>query len=319
MAPAEFREWIDGLSRRQHGVVGRRQLAALGMGEEAIRHALASGRLHRLHRGVYAVGRPTVGQRGHWKGAVLACGPGAMLSHRSAAALWGMVKGAGAPIEVVVPAEARRRVATLRTYRRAATPDRLALADVRALIEDPKDWRPSPKAMLLKTRLAGIPVTGPSITLVDFASRSPTAEIEAAVNEADHRRLIDPETLRATLDLLPRRPGLTKLRHLLDVAVHTLTTTQLERRFLPLVRRAGLPPPTTQRHLGGHRVDFYWPDLELVVETDSLRYHRTPFKQSADKRRDNRHARSRLITLRFTHGHITYEPDYVLSELRAVH
>lgn len=282
-----------------------------------MRHGLASGRLHRLHRGIYAVGRPTVGQRGHWMAAVLACGPEAMLSHRSAAALWGMVKGAGAPIEVVVPAEAKRRLAAVRTYRRAATPGRLLFADVQALVEDPTDWRPSSRALLLKARPVGIPVTGPSITLVDFASRSPIAEIEAAVNEADHRRLIDPETLRATLGLLPRRPGLTKLRHLLDVATHTLTTTQLERRFLPLVHKSGLPSPTTQRHLGGHRVDFYWPDLSLVVETDSLRYHRTAFKQSADKRRDNRHARSGLITLRFTHGHIAFEPTYVLTELRA--
>lgn len=320
MATGKFREWEGGfwdLSERQHGVVSRKQLAALGMGDEAVRHGLASGRLHRLHRGVYAVGRPTVGQRGRWMGGVLACGAEAMLSHRSAAALWGMVRSAAPPIEVVVPAEARRRPSGIRTYRRASTRDRLEIAEVRALIEDPADWRPSPKAMLLKARVAGIPVTGPSVTLIDFAGCSPIGEIEAAVNEADHRRLIDPETLRAVLDLLPRRPGLVKLRHLLDVATHTLTTTQLERRFLPLVRRSGLPAPTTQRQLGRHRVDFYWPDLGLVVETDSLRYHRTAFKQSADKRRDNRHARSRLVTLRFTHGHITYEPAYVLAELRA--
>ncbi len=251
-------------------------------------------------------------------GAVLACDSEAMLSHRSAAALWGMVKSTRSPIEVVVPAEARRRPQGIRTHRRAATPDRLPTAEVRALIEDPADWRPSPQALLLRTRRVEIPVTGPAITLVDFASCSPTGEIEAAVNEADHRRLIDPETLRATLDLLPRRPGLVKLRHLLDVAAHALTTTQLERRFLPLVRKSGLPAATTQRHLSGHRVDFYWPDLGLVVETDSLRYHRTAFKQSADKRRDNRHARSGLVTLRFTHGHITHEPAYVLTELRTV-
>jgi very-short-patch-repair endonuclease len=321
VATGKLREWAGDLwdlSARQHGVVSRKQLAALGMGGEAIRHGLASGRLHRLVPGVYAVGRPTVGQRGHWMAAVLASGTEAMLSHRSAATLWGMVKAAPSRAEVVVPAEARRRPQRIRAYRRAATADRLAPAEILPLIDDPGDWRPYPKALLLKTRVDGIPVTGPSVTLVDFASCSPVGQIEAAVNEADHRRLIDPETLRAVLDLLPRRPGLTKLRDLLDVATHTLTTTQLERQFLPLVRKSGLPPPTTQRHLGGARVDFYWPELGLVVETDSLRFHRTAFKQSADKRRDNRHARSGLVTLRFTHTHITYEEQYVLAELRAV-
>lgn len=320
MATGKFRVLASDvweLSERQHGVVSRKQLAALGMGEEAIRHGLGSGRLHRLRRGVYAVGRPTVGQRGHYMAAVLACGSGAMLSHRSAAALWGIVRRAGSSVEVVVPAEAKRRAAGIRVYRRETTPDRLAIATVREHIEDPAGWRPSSRAFVLSTQVDRIPVTGPSITLIDFASRASVGDVEAAVNEADHRRLIDPETLRAILNLLPRRPGLTKLRHLLDVATPTLTTTQLERRFLPLVRKSGLPAPTTQRHLGGHRVDFYWPSLGLVVETDSLRYHRTPFKQSADKRRDNRHARSGLIALRFTHTHVTYEPHYVLTELRA--
>lgn len=317
MATAKLREVAAEFARRQYGVVSRRQLLAAGMGEEAIRHGLASGRLHKLRPGVYAVGRRAAGQRGHWTGAVLACGPGAMLSHGSAAALWGIAKADQPPIDIVVPADVRRRAGGVRIHRRAATPVRLERAAVRARIENPADWRPFGRALLLRAELDGIPVTGPSVTLVDFASRSPLGEIEAAVNEADHRRLIDPETLRAVLDLLPGRPGLVKLRRLLDSATHTLTTTQLEHRFLPLVEKSGLPRPTTQRHLGRDRVDFYWPELGLVVETDSLRYHRTPFKQSADKRRDNRHARSGLLTLRFTHTHIAFEPHYVLSELRA--
>lgn len=288
-----------------------------GVGEGAIRHGLASGVLHRLLPGIYVVGRRSVGQRGRWMGAVLACGPEALVSHRSAAALWGMVKVDRPPIDVVVPAEARRRAPGIRTHRRLETPIRLETARVRALIEEPADWRPSGKALLLKAEVDRIPVTGPAVTLVDFASCSPVGELEAAINEADHRRLIDPETLRAVLDLLPGRPGLVKLRHLLDVSIHTLTTTQLEHQFLPLVERSGLPQPTTQRYLGGHRVDFYWSGLGLVVETDSLRYHRTAFKQSADKRRDNRHARSGLVTLRFTHRDISFAQSYVLAELRA--
>lgn len=318
MAAAKLRETAETFARRQHGVVSRRQLLGAGVGERAIRHGLASGRLHRLLPGVYVVGRRSIGQRGRWMGAVLACGPGALVSHRSAAALWGMVKVDRPPIAVVVPAEARRRAPGVRAHRRLETPERLERARVRALIEEPADWRPSAKALLLVTEVDRIPVTGPAVTLVDFASCSPLGELEAAINEADHLRLIDPETLRAVLDLLPGRPGLVKLRQLLDVAVHTLTTTQLERQFLPLVERSGLPQPTTQRYLGRHRVDFYWADLGLVVETDSLRYHRTALKQSADKRRDNRHARSGLVTLRFTHRDISFAQAYVLGELRGV-
>ncbi len=94
----------------------------------------------------------------------------------------------------------------------------------------------------------------------------------------------------------------------------TLTTTELERRFLPLALEAGLPAPQTQTWLDGYRVDFYWPDLGLVVEADSLRYHRTPFKQASDKRRDNAHAGSGLTTLRFTHSQICHEPELRTSD-----
>ena len=169
---------------------------------------------------------------------------------------------------------------------------------------------------LLPSFVGSIPVTGPVVTLVDLATCLSVGQLEAAVNEADHRDLVDPETLRTALDLLPRRSGLCRLRGLLDAATTALTATELERLFLPLARQAGLPVPETQVELGSHRVDFYWAELELIVETDSLRYHRTPFKQAADKRRDNAHAASGLTTLRFTHGQVTSEPDYVRAELR---
>ncbi len=279
------------------------------MGPDAIRHRLTNGRLHRLMPGVYAVGRPGVTARGRWMAAVLACGPRALLSHRSAAALLGLRKSVLGMVEVVVPAGLAKRRTGIRAYRRAASHgDRVGAAAV------------SSEDRGLRWRLVdNIPVTGPAVTLVDLASCLPsTGQLEAAVNEADHLDLIDPEALRAAIDELPRRPGARRLRVLLDSAVHALTTTALERRFLPLVRGAGLPRPETQAQLGSHRVDFFWADLGLVVETDSLRYHRTAFKQAADKRRDNAHARSGLITLRFTHGQVCNEPDYVRAELQTV-
>ena len=157
------------------------------------------------------------------------------------------------------------------------------------------------------------------VTLIDLAACGSvsTGQLEAAVNEADHLDLVDPERLLATIESLPRWPGRGRLRKLLAGPVLTLTSTQLERRFLPLAYAVGLPPPRTQTRLSGHRVDFFWPELGLVVEADSLRYHRTPFKQAQDRRRDNAHAGSGLATLRFTHGQICNEPGYVRRSLAA--
>jgi very-short-patch-repair endonuclease len=163
----------------------------------------------------------------------------------------------------------------------------------------------------------GIPVTHPVATLVDLASSASVSDgqLEAAVNEADHLDLVDPEHLLVAIGALPRWRGRRRLRLLLEGPIVTLSSTELERRFLPLARAAGLPAPRTQAWLDGHRVDSHWPDLGLVVEADSLRYHRTPFKQARDKRRDNAQAASGLTTLRFTHGQICHEPAYVRRTL----
>jgi len=225
--------------------------------------------------------------------AVLACGPEALLSHRSAAALWGIRQPQEEAIEVVVPAGLSKSRPGIRTHRR-----REHMAPGRREIDH-------------------IPLTHPVATLIDLAASPSVADgqLEASINEADHLGLVDPERLRVAIDELPRWPGRGRLRRLLDGPVITLTSTQLERRFLPLAREAGLAAPVTQVQLDGHRVDFHWPDLGLVVEADSLRYHRTPFKQARDKRRDNAHAGSGLTTLRFTHGQMRNEPEYVRRTL----
>jgi hypothetical protein len=244
-------------------------------------------------RGVYAVGRPDVGQRGWWMAAVLACGPEALLSHHSAAALWRIRRAQRGDVHVVVPAGHSKLRPGIRAHRRRdhEAPGRREVAD--------------------------IPLAHPVATLVDLAASVPIGQLEAAINEADHRDLVDPEQLRDAVDALPRWPGTGRLRKLLDAPTITLTSTELERRFLPLAFDAGLPAPQTQVWIDGYRVDFFWPDLGLVVEADSLRYHRTPFKQARDKRRDNAHAGSGLTTLRFTHGQVRDEPDYVRRTLAA--
>jgi very-short-patch-repair endonuclease len=143
-------------------------------------------------------------------------------------------------------------------------------------------------------------------------------ELEAAINEADKRDLIDPEALSAAVAAAPRRPGLGVLRETLDRRTFTRTDTWLERRFLPIARRVGLPPPLTQQWVNGFRVDFYWPDLGLVVETDGLRYHRTPAEQAQDRIRDQAHTAAGLTPLRFTRAQVRFDPEQVEAILGTV-
>jgi len=288
LQPDAARLW--GLAERQHGVVARSQLLSLGLSPDAIRHRIARGRLHPLWRGVYAVGRREVDQHGRWMAAVLSCGPTALLSHRSAGALWGILRPTSL-LEVTIPAGFLRRRPGIRVHRRS--------------------WlRPENRCSV-----AGIPVTDLVSTLIDVAACVSSSHLERAVNEADRLDLIDPEALRVAIDPLSRRPGLAHLRTLLDR--HTFTDSGLERRFLALARAAGLPAPETQAWVSGFRVDFFWPELGLVVETDGLRYHRTPAQQVSDRRRDQAHTAAGLTALRFAEAQVRFEPNQVQATLVA--
>lgn len=281
------------LARSQHGVVTRRQLIDHGLTSKAVAHRIQARRLHPLRRGVYAVGRPEVGRHGRWMAAVLSCGSAALLSHRSAAVLWGLAKPSlEAEIEVVVPRTAVRRRSGIRVHRRA-------------------DLGPEHRR-----EITGIPLTDPISTLVDLASCVVEWRVERAINEADRLDLVDPETLRAVLPTLPPRPGMARLRRLLGL--EALTDSGLERKFLGIVRAAGLPQPKTQAWVNGYRVDFYWRDLGLVVEADGWCYHRTAGAQATDHRRDQAHTKDGLTTLRFAESQIRYEPGQVTATLSAV-
>lgn len=226
--------------------------------------------------------------------AVLATGPEsasgagahAVLSHGSAAALWGIGVEKIGLIEVSTRSGSPRRRTGVRVHRR-----RSLRADA-AVLRD------------------GIPVTSPVQTLIDLATRLDGRPLERAINEADIRDLVDPEALREELEGR-RDAGAPPLRRLLDRATFVYARTELERAFLPLARDVGLPPPLTAQWVNGYEVDFHWPDLRLVVETDGLRYHRTPAEQAADRRRDQAHTAAGLTHLRFTHGQVKYEKDHV--------
>jgi very-short-patch-repair endonuclease len=291
MTPKTRQVWT--LVRRQHGVISRQQLRELGFSEDAIAHRIATKRLHGVKRGVYVVGRPDLTQHGRWVAAVLACGEGAVLSHSSAAALWRIGYERRNSIELSLPSKSHREVPGLRVHRRPSLSER----DV--------------------TNEYGIPVTTPVRTLIDLALRLDRRELERAINEADKYDLVHPPGLRRALDSRRGERGVAKLRRVLDRRTFRLTRDELERRFLPLARAAGLPVPLTFQKVNGFEVDFFWPDLGLVVETDGLRYHRTPAEQARDRLRDQTHTAAGLTQLRFTHEQVKYEPAHVRSVLRA--
>jgi very-short-patch-repair endonuclease len=168
------------------------------------------------------------------------------------------------------------------------------------------------------TRRDGIPVTSPARTLIDLATLLDHEPLEAAVNDADKLGLLDPEALRAAVDNHAGVHGVAALRKVLDRRTFRLTDSELERRFLRLVRQACLPPPRTRERVNGFRVDFHWPELGLIVETDGLRYHRTATQQARDRLRDQAHVRAGLVSLRFTHGQIALDPGQVARVLREV-
>ena len=282
---------IWALVHAQHGVVSRRQLLDFGLSPDAIKHRVTIGKLHAVARGVYAVGRPELTRHGRWMAAILSCGPFACLSHFSAAALWGLIDRERGLIEISLPQNLRRTRPGVVIHRRAS--------------------------LLVATR-ERIPVTDVVTTIVDIAPHLTRNELEAVIREADKRGYVDPDQLRAELDALSRRPGIRKARTTLDRRTFRLTDSELERRYLPISDRAGLRRPLTQQIVNGERVDFHYPDLHLVVETDGLRYHRTPQQQAKDLVRDQKHLAAGCTPLRFTHEQIRYEPAYVEATLRQV-
>ena len=224
--------------------------------------------------------------------AVLACGPRAALSHRSAAALWGFAEEHRDYIDVSVrrPSEARFR--GVRCHR-----------------------RPSLPADAVTTRL-GIPLTRPVRTFLDLVPRMGPRGLERAINEADKRNVIDADALRKALDDHVGERGVRTLRRILDKHTFRLSDDELERLFRPLAAAASLPVPLTKHMVNEFEVDFFWPDLGLVVETDGWRYHRTPAAQTRDALRFQTHTAAGLTPLRFSHWQVKYEPRHVLNILR---
>ena len=215
-----------------------------------------------------------------------------MLSHHSAAALWKFGKEREGLVDVSVHRHSSLSRPGIRIHDRAGIWNR----DI--------------------GRCLGIPVTRPVKTLLDIALELPENRLERAINEADKREVIDPETLREALKDHAGEPGVRPLRRILDKHTFRLSDDELELLFRPLASAAGLPTPLTKVEVNEFEVDFFWPDLGLVVETDGWRYHRTPATQTRDALRFQTHTAAGLTPLRFSHYQVKYEPDHVLNILR---
>lgn len=281
------------LARQQHGVITHRQLSELGFSASAIKHRQRTGRLFQVHRGVYSVGRSELPREGGWMAAILACGEGAFLTHLSAGAHYGVCE---------------------------ERPGRIEVGVTRAHLVGPPDLRVRRRLSLRSQdvgHLQRIPITSPVRTMLDLATVVGPKSLARAVNEADKLEVIDVETLRRELGAYAGQAGVRPLRTLLDRDTFVLTEEELERLFLPLARDAGLPLPKTKEMVNGYEVDFFWPELRLVVETDGLRYHRTPLAQAKDVRRDQTHTAAGYTRLRFSHHQVKYEPAYVRDILSA--
>jgi len=287
------RQAVETLAGRQHGVVARRQLLAAGLSASAIDARLRSGRLRKLHRGVYGVG-PVLPAEGRARAAVLACGPAAVLSHESAAVIWklaGASEPLPSPIHVLTPGGSRSRPG-IRVHRTG----RLPSTDT--------------------TTSRGIPLTTVPRTLLDLAGGLDGRPLERIVAEALARRLTTLRALRTRVALEDARGHrAARLRRLLDAGAPALTRSEAEERFLALLRRTPLPRPRANARLEGMEVDFLWREAGLVVEVDGRATHAPPAAFETDRRRDATLAAAGFRVVRVTWSQLTDEPEAVLVRL----
>lgn len=284
------------LARRQWGVVSVEQLRALGFGRSAVTRRVRAGRLHRLYRGVYAVGHVHLGRDGRRLSAVLACGEGAVLSHRSAAAHWGLLQTNQARVDVTAR-RGRREVAGIRLH-----------------------WSRSLTAQDTTTN-EGMPITSIARTLLDLAATVRSDRLERALAQAERLRLYDQA---AIADVLSRSDGHRGRAALARATAREpkLTRSELEAIFVRLVRQAGLPEPQSNLPLAAPdhprlEPDFYWPTHRLVVETDGWGTHGTRAAFQTDRRRDASLVAAGWRVMRFTYDDVVREGPTVVRRLRA--
>ena len=273
----------------------RLQLIALGLSRKAIRKRCAAGRLFEIYRGVYAVGHPLLTAKGRYRAAVLACGDRAVSSHRCAAYLLGLQLWVPTRIEVTVPRGRRKRPPGIEVHEsRSLPPEEVTTVD-------------------------GIPCTSWARTIVNVAAAAREREVDRMIERSMILRVFDLREIQAALATAGGRAGTGTVRRLLARFGDEPppTRTELERRFLDLVRAAGLPEPVVNATVEGHEVDFHWPAAKLIVETDGRATHDTAYGFESDRGRDLDLELADWRVIRITWRQITEEPHRVIAVLRA--
>ncbi len=251
------------LAAAQFGVVTSTQLVELGFSSSAISRMVASGRLIRLYRGVYAVGHSRLVARGRWLAAVLACGERTALSHREAAALTELRFCDRSRTDVTVPGRSRCGQPGIQVHRvRNLHPDEI-------------------------TELEGIRVTTIARTLLDLCEVVPADQVRRAFEKAERMEGLDSRALRLVAE---RAHGRRALKLFLPLIAEDHTTaarakSDLEARFLDLVRERQLPMPVVNGIVGGYEVDAHWPGTRLIIELDSWAFHRSKRSFHADRKK----------------------------------
>lgn len=283
-----FERRLAAVAEPQHGVFSHRQLRELGLGRSGIARRVRTGKLRRVHRGVFYAGHGPITRLGRFMAAVLAAGPGAALSHRSAAVLWALLRSAPAQPEVTVPRNGGRGHDGITVHRSPLTPSEITVHD-------------------------GIPVTTVARTLIDLADVVSRRALERAFDQAEIKRL-DCTGLR----VLPNRRGAPLLAAVLNdhQPGTTMTRSELEEAMLVLCREAGLQPPEVNHHAEENEVDFIWRPQRLIVETDGWATHGTRRAFERDRARDADLVVAGWRVLRITHRRLQRQPRAVTGQLR---
>ena len=287
------------LATRQFGVVAHRQLRALGFTDDQIDWRIRTGRLHPVHRGVYAVGHRRLKRERWWMAAVLACGPDALLSHGDGAVLWGIRRSASLArihVTTLTAARGRGRRAGIVVHQPCSLHD-----DDRALVD-------------------GIPVTSVARTLLDLCDVLRCDQVDRAVEESERLGLFDLTQADAVIERTRGR----RARRMLASAVAAYrpgpawTRSELEEAFLRLVRAAGLPAPAANGWVAGHEVDCVYHDARLVIELDGGDYHDTTAARERDPVRDADLQAVGHAVLRITGKRLAADPEGVVRSVRAL-
>jgi very-short-patch-repair endonuclease len=290
-------DWLLGaLAELQYGVVARWQLTLLGYGKNAIQNRIDSGLLKPLHVGVYGVGHTKLTRNGYFLAAVLAFGPRAVLSHRSAGVLWDLLTSRQIKVDVTTHVSGQRHTRRIKAHR------------TRHL--HPEDW----------TIKDGIPVTSVARTILDLAAILGPDRLRDLIDDAVRAELFDLDALERAMTRTPRRKGVRKLKAILaDYRGAPDLRSKFEKRFRHRLRKTpGLPEPLYNVQVAGYRADVYFPDYKLVIELDSRHFHLTPRAFEADAVRDAARLKQKIATLRITDKRFYGEPDAVIENVLAL-